>query len=80
MSRHYVCVDGKTAEHVGNYIRKLNSKYDIRQVGHRGLNWFFAYTGSQAKYVTAFDGGYHIHVAVSGDNVDVNLVTGLYPE
>ena len=79
-SWHYVCVDGNTAQHVGNYIRKLDSKHDIQQVGHNGGNWYFAYTGGQAKFVTAFDGGFHIHVQASGNNVDVNLVAGLYPE
>ena len=79
-SWHYTCVDGNTYEYVNRYIRKIDSKHDFRQVGHKGNNWYFAYTGSQAKFVTAFNGGFHVHVGVSGDDVDVNLVAGLYPE
>lgn len=79
-SWHYVCVDGKTSQYVSKYINKLNSKHDIQQVGHKGGNCFFAYTGKQAKYVKTFDGGFHIHVGVSGNNVVVNLIGGLYPE
>lgn len=79
-SWHYVCVDGKTNQYVSKYIKKLNSKHNIRQVGHNGGNWYFVYNGNQAHMLKTFDGGFHIHVGVSGRNVVVDLVGGMYPE
>lgn len=79
-SWHYVCVDGKTSNYVDKYIKKLNAKHNIKQVGHSGGNWYFLYTGNQASYLKTFSGGFHIHVGVSGRNVVVNLVAGMYPE
>ena len=79
-SWHYICVDGKTNQYVNKYINKLNSKRNIQQVGHDSGNWYFVYTGSQAKYIKAINNSFHIHVGVSGRNVVVNLVGGMYPE
>ena len=79
-SWHYVCVDGKTDKYVSKYINKLNSKHNIQQVGHSGGDWYFRYSGNQARYLKMFDGSFHIHVGVSGRNVVVNLVGGMYPE
>lgn len=79
-SWHYVCVDGKTGQYVNKYINKLNAKHNIQQVGHNGGDWYFRYSGNQAHMLKMFNGGFHIHVGVSGRNVVVNLVGGMYPE
>ena len=79
-SWHYTCVDGKTSQYVNKYINKLNSKHNIQQVGHNGGNWYFVYNGNQAHMLKTFSGGFHIHVGVSGRDVVVNLVAGMYPE
>lgn len=76
----YICVDGKTLQYVDKYLKQLNAKYDIQQVGSNGNNWYFVYSGSQAKYLNMFSGGFHIHVGVSGHNVVVDLVSGMYPK
>lgn len=77
---NYVCVDGKTSQYVSKYLGKLNSKHNIQQVGSNGGNWYYRYSGAQAKYLNIFKGGFHIHVGVSGNNVVVDLVGGMYPE
>ena len=77
---NYICVDGKTSQYVNKYLKKLNSKHNISSVGSNGNNWYFVYSGSQAKYLNTFSGGFHIHVGVSGNNVVVDLVAGMYPE
>ena len=77
---NYICVDGKTSQYVSKYIKKMNSKHDIQQVGSNSGNWYFQYTGGQAKYLSTFSGGFHIHVGVSGRNVVVDLVAGMYPK
>ena len=79
-SWQYTVHDGKTYEYVSKYIKKINSKHDFHLVRQNGNNWFFAYTGSQAKYVQAFGGKFHVHVQMSGDNVVVNMVAGMHPE
>lgn len=79
-SWYYVCVDGKTSQYVNKYINKLNAKHDIQQVGHNGGDWYFRYSGSQAQMLKMFNGGFHIHVGVSGRKVVVDLVGGMYPE
>ncbi|MBQ9487059.1 MAG: hypothetical protein IJU91_04550 [Selenomonadaceae bacterium] len=77
---NYICVDGKTSQYVNKYLKKLNGKHNISSVGSNGNNWYFVYSGSQAKYLNTFSGGFHIHVGVSGSNVVVDLVAGMYPE
>lgn len=77
---NYICVDGKTSQYVNKYLKKLNSKHNISSVGSNGNNWYFVYSGSQAKYLNTFSGGFHIHVGVSGSNVVVDLVAGMYPK
>lgn len=77
---NYICVDGKTSQYVDKYLKKLNGKHNIQYVGSKGNNWYFLYNGSQAQYLNKFSDGFHIHVGVSGHNVVVDLVGGMYPE
>lgn len=76
----YTCMDGKTSTYVNKYLKRLGSKYNIDLIGSDGNNWYFVYSGRQAKYLKTFNGGFHIHVGVSGNNVVVDLVDGMYPE
>lgn len=79
-SWHYTCLDGKTADYVAKYIKRIGNRPDFQLLGQSGANWFFAYKGGQARYLKAFDGGFHVHVGASGNDVVVNMVAGMYPE
>ena len=77
---HYTVVDGKLSTYVSKYLNRIGTKHAFQQVGQNGNNWYFAYSGGQARYINAFAGGFHIHVGVSGNNVIVDMVAGMYPE
>lgn len=79
-SWNYTVCDGETSKYVNKYLKRLNSKHNINLVGQNGNDFYFAYSGGQAKYLTPFGGGFHIHVGVSGSSVVVDLVAGMYPE
>ena len=77
---NYECVDGKTSDYVNKYINKCKSQRDLQLVGQSSGNWYFVYTGGQAKFLTKINGEFHMHVRRSGDSVVVNLVGGMYPK
>ena len=77
---NYTVCDGETSKYVNKYLKRLGSKHNISLVGSNGNNWFFVYSGGQAKYLTALNGSFHIHVGVSGNRVVVDLVAGMYPQ
>ena len=77
---NYTVCDGETSKYVNKYLKRLNSKHNINLVGSNGNNWFFVYSGSQAKYLKTLNGSFHIHVGVSGSSVVVDLVAGMYPQ
>ncbi len=77
---NYTVCDGETSKYVNKYLKRLDSKHKISLVGSNGNNWFFVYSGGQAKYLKALNGSFHIHVGVSGNRVVVDMVAGMYPQ
>ena len=75
----YQVVDGKANQYFSKYINRLNSKHNINLVMNDGSNYYFVYTGGQAKYLKMLDGSFHIHVGISGSYIVVDLVAGMYP-
>ena len=76
----YTCLDGNGGIYIRNYLNKIQRKAHFQLVGQNGGNYYFAYTGNQAHMLKKFSGGFHVHVGVSGNNVVVNMVAGMYPE
>lgn len=77
---NYEVCNGKQSEYISKYVKKCASKYNLQLVGQKNGNWYFRYTGSQAKYVTALEGSFHMHIGISGRRVVVDLAAGMYPE
>lgn len=75
----YQVVDGKANQYFSKYIKRLNNKHSLQLVGQDGSNWYFRYTGGQAKYLKMLDGSFHIHVGISGNYIVVDMVAGMYP-
>ena len=76
----YVCLDENGGKYINKYLNKLKRKPRFQLVGQNGGNYYFAYIGNQTHLLKQFNGGFHVHVGISGNNVVVDLVSGMYPE
>ena len=77
---NYEVVDGREDEYIDKYIRKCSSRHDLQLLGRNGSDWFFLYTGGQAKFIKKLGDKFHMHVGISGSHVVVDLVGGMYPQ
>ena len=78
---YYQVMDEKRDKYVDKYIQAcLARKYRLELVGESNNDWYFVYNGAQSQYIKKIDGKFHMHVGVSGNQVIVDLTSGMLPE